>query len=130
MRARLGLAGPQRLLGQDGGSRSRRERAEGLLDLAVLEAVEGDHGEAAAGREARARVRSRAGSEPVELAVHADAQGLEGARGGVEARAARAAGRAAHDLGELARGRDAALAGARATMARAMRREARSSPKR
>ena len=53
-------------------------------------------------------------AEPLELAVDADAQRLEGARRRVQPGAAAAAGRAAHDLGELAWWCGSACARARA----------------
>ena len=92
--------------------------------------MERDHGQAPAGRAGTpASALERVGSRPLELAVDVDAQGLEGARRGVEAGAARAAGAARRTtLGELGRGRDRRLLARASTIARAMRREARSSP--
>jgi hypothetical protein len=57
---------------------------EELLDQAVFEGVEGDEGETTAGREVVVGLLQE-GLELVELAVDGDAQGLKGARGGMDA---------------------------------------------
>ena len=121
------VGGPQRLpREQREASRARPRKA--LLHLAVLEAVERDHRQAAAGGQARRAMARSALAQALQLAVHVDAQRLEGAGGGIEAGLARARRRPG------ARSRPArwwcggAPAARASTMARAMRREARSSP--
>src|SRR5262249_438715 len=72
---------------------------------AVLEAVEGDHGHAPAAPQA-ARDGEQGRAQAFELPVDADAQRLEGARGRVEAVAARGTHGAADDRPQLARAGD------------------------
>ncbi len=104
--ARAGSPAPPRSPGRTGFLVSRRkpsaaEAAEGLLHLAVLEAVEGDDHHPAAGGEAAGEAPEGL-AQPLQLAVHVDAQGLERAGGGVEPGTAAAAERRAHDRRQLA----------------------------
>src|SRR3546814_17684326 len=57
--------------------------AQELLHDAIFQRVEGDHGEPAAGAEQRLGGR-KAALQLAQLVVHVDAQGLEGARRGVD----------------------------------------------
>src|SRR6266571_893399 len=98
---RLLVGGPNRLAREHAEARGRRG-TEGLLHLAVLEAVERDHDEPAAGREPAGEAVER-GAQPLQLAVHVNAQRLERQRRGIDAAAARPPRRRAHDLGEVLR---------------------------
>ena len=101
--------------------------AHEFLDRAVLQRMEGDDGEPAARRQ-HLLGGGEAALELAQLVVHGDAQRLEGARRRIALVPGRRPDGAAHDLGQLARGLDALVAGARSTMARATRRLFRSSP--
>ena len=83
------------------GRQGAAARLEEALHDPVLEAVEGDDGKAAAGREHLLGGRQPA-LELVKLLVHVDADRLEGARRRVLLRARLVAERLADDLGELA----------------------------
>src|ERR1700675_3554834 len=68
-------------VGQPGVHRVRqRMAAHELLDHAILEGMETDHGEAAVRRQARER-RIESGAKLLELAVYMNAQGLKYPRG-------------------------------------------------
>ena len=109
-------------------ARAGRQRAAALLEEAlhdpVLEAVEGDDGEPAAGRKHLLGGRQPA-LELVELLVDVDADRLEGAGRRILLHARMMAERLADDLGELRR---SARSAAPATIARAIRRDLGSSP--
>ncbi len=78
--------------------------AHEALDQPVLERMEADHAQPAARREQADGLRQR-GLDFLELAIHVDADRLEGARRRMLAGFARRH-RAGHDVGKLPRGAD------------------------
>jgi hypothetical protein len=101
-------------------------KLEEALHDPVLKAVEGHHGQKTA-RLQRAFGGVEALGQFLEFGVHRDADRLEAAGGGMALARLRARQALRHDLGQLRRGGDRIHRRA-ATMAWAIRREARSSP--